>query len=108
MMKKILFALVIGQMTGSVALAQSQESRIPSLDDTSRKGEMARLAERNAQAKFDAADEDKDGVLSRVELAKHMPYFDQKFERFDKSKDGVLSWEEFVGHDKWKREPKQK
>ncbi len=107
-MKKLLFALVIGQLTGSVTLAQSQESRIPSLDDTSRKGEMARMAEKNAQTKFDAADEDKDGVLSRPELAKHMPYFDQKFERYDKNKDGALGWEEYVGHDKWKREPKQK
>lgn len=107
-MKKLLFALVIGQLIGSIALAQNQVSRIPSLDDTSRKGDMARMAEKHAETKFDAADEDKDGVLSRAELAKHMPYFDQKFERHDKNKDGVLSWEEYVGHDKWKREPREK
>lgn len=107
MMKKILFALVILHLAGA-AYAQKQESRIPSLDDTSRKGDMGRLAAKNAQAKFDAADEDQDGVLSRAELAKHMPYFDQKFERYDKNKDGVLGWEEYVGHDKWKREPKPK
>jgi hypothetical protein len=28
------------------------------------------------------------------------------FERDDKNKDSSLSWEEFVGHDRWKREPK--
>ena len=106
-MNKILFALVIFHLAGG-AYAQKQESRIPALDEISRKGDMARLAEKNAETKFDAADDDKDGVLSRAELAKHMPFFDQKFERFDKNKDGVLGWEEYVGHDKWKREPKQK
>lgn len=106
-MNKVLCALVIFHLAGA-AYAQKQESRIPNLDEISRKGDMARLAEKNAETKFDAADDDKDGVLSRAELAKHMPYFDQKFDRFDKNKDGVLSWEEYVGHDKWKREPKQK
>lgn len=107
-MKKLLAAFVVCHLAGASVYAQGQQSRIPSLDETSRKGDMARLAEKSAEAKFDAADEDKDGVLSRAELAKHMPYFDQKFDRFDKNKDGVLSWDEFVGHDKWKREPKVK
>lgn len=84
------------------------KSVVPNQDDVSRKGDMARIAQKKSEERFDSADEDKDGQLSRAEVAKHLPYFDANFERYDKNKDGVLSWAEFVGHDKWKRQPTPK
>ena len=75
---------------------------------TSRKAEMARLAQRNSEERFDAADEDKNGVLSRTEVASHFPFFDQNFDRYDKDKSGTLSWDEFVGHSQWKRQIQSK
>ena len=107
-MKKIFPAFLIFLLCGIQAHAQGTKSIIPKLDETSRKGDMARLALKSSDERFEAADEDKNGVLSRVEVAKHFPYFDQNFERYDKDKDGALSWEEFVGHDKWKRPTRDK
>jgi Ca2+-binding EF-hand superfamily protein len=75
---------------------------VPDQGEVSRKGDMARLAQKKSEDLFSAADEDKDGRLSRTEVAKHLAFFDANFERYDKDKDGFLSWEEFVGHDKWK------
>ena len=102
-MKKLVPALLICLLSGIPAHGQSQKSTIPNLDESSRKGEMARLAQKQSSDRFEAADEDKNGVLSRAEVAKNLPFFDQNFERYDKNKDSVLSWEEYVGHDKWKR-----
>lgn len=107
-MKKLVPALLICLLTGIPLHAQSQKSIAPDIDEASRKGEMARLAQKKSNDKFEAADEDKNGVLSRAEVAKHFPFFDQNFERYDKNKDGVLSWKEFVGHDKWKRQVNDK
>lgn len=107
-MKVLVTALLTGLLAAMPAQAQSQKSMVPELDDASRKGEMARLAQKKSNEKFEAADEDKNGTLSRTEVAKHFPYFDQNFERYDLNKDGVLSWEEYVGHNKWKREAQGK
>lgn len=104
--EKLILALLWAWLAVPAAWGQSQKSMTPSLDETSRKGDMARLAQKSSNDKFDAADENQDGVLSRAEVAKNFPFFDQNFERYDKNKDGNLSWEEFVGHDKWKRLPK--
>ena len=107
-MKKILPALLIYLLAGIPVHAQLQKSTIPDLDDSNRKGDMARLAQKKSQEKFEAADEDKNDVLSRAEVNKHFPFIDQNFERYDKNKDSVLSWEEYVGHDKWKRQTQDK
>lgn len=103
-LQKHLVATLMGLLCALPAQSQNSKSTTPDLDEASRKGEMARLAQKASSDKFDAADEDKNDLLSRAEVAKHFPYFDQNFERLDKNKDGVLSWEEFVGHDKWKRQ----
>ena len=107
-MKKFIPLVLISLLCAIQAQAQGGKSAIPKLDETSRKGDMARLALKSSDDKYEGADEDKNGNLSRAEVAKHFPYFDQNFERFDKDKDGALSWEEFVGHDKWKRPARDK
>lgn len=106
-MKQIVPALLICLLCGIQAHAQVKKSIIPELDEASRKGDMARLAQKSSDDRFEAADEDKNGELSRREVANRLPFFDQNFERYDKNKDGVLSWEEFIGHDKWKRAAQQ-
>ena len=87
--------------------AQRAKSVIPDLDDPGRKGEMARMIEKRAEERFDAADEDKNGSISRAEAAKHLPYLSQKFDEADKNGDGALSWEEFIGHDHWERQRRE-
>ena len=82
------------------------QSVIPSLDEKSKKGDIARLAQMQATEKFDKADKNKDGKLSREEAIEAFPYMLEKFDKLDKSKDGFLSWEEFVGHNRWKKESK--
>lgn len=82
---------------------QKLESVIPSLDQEGRRGEMARLAKEKAAARFDAADVNKDGKLSREEVAQDHIYILQNFDKFDVDKDGLLSWEEYVGHNRWKK-----
>ncbi len=88
----------------SAGWSQAQ-SIIPSLDEQGRKGDMARLAQVQAAGKFDSADKNKDGKLSREE-ATVFPYILDKFDSRDQSKDGFLSWEEFIGHNRWKKESK--
>lgn len=107
-MRPFLTALLLGLFSTLSANGQATRSITPELDATGRRGDMARLAQKAANDKFEDADEDKNDLLSRAELAKHLPYYDQNFERFDKDKDGVLNWDEFVGHDKWKRTPRSK
>ena len=107
-MKAIFFALLACALSFNPAAAQSQKSGVPNLDEQSRKGDMARLAQKKVNDDFNMADEDNSGDLSRPEVAKHFPFREQNFERYDKNKDSNLSWEEFVGHDRWKREPKAK
>lgn len=107
-MKAIHFALLASALTLPPLVAQSQKTGVPTLDDQSRKGDMARLAQKKVNDDFNLADEDNSGDLARAEVAKHFPFRAQNFERYDKNKDGTLSWEEFVGHDRWKREPKAK
>lgn len=85
------------------AAAQAQ-SVIPKLDQEGRKGDMARLAKEQAVAKFDAADADKDGKLSKDEAAKASPYFAENFDKRDTNQDGFISWEEYVGHDRWPKD----
>lgn len=86
------------------ATAAHAQSVIPKLDQEGRKGDMARLAKEQAVAKFDAADADKDGKLSKDEAAKASPYLAENFDKRDSNKDGFISWEEYVGHDRWPKD----
>ncbi|WP_136418067.1 MULTISPECIES: EF-hand domain-containing protein [Oxalobacteraceae] len=99
-MKTSLLLFVLLAVAGSA----SAQSIVPDLDQSGRKGDMARLAYKQAVGEFDAADTDKDGKLTRDEVAKVAPFKADNFSRYDKNKDGFLSWEEFVGHNKWKKE----
>jgi Ca2+-binding EF-hand superfamily protein len=74
---------------------------VPKLDVEGRRGDVARLAKQRALEKFDAADTDKDGKLSRQEVEESFSYLAEKFIALDKNGDGFLSWEEYVGHDRW-------
>lgn len=88
-----------------VAIGPSQaQTIVPKLDQEGRKGDMARMAHKQAQERFDAADADKDARLSPDEAAKSLPYVAEHFGRYDKDKDGFLGWEEYVGHNRWKKE----
>lgn len=77
---------------------------VPKLDQDGRKGDMARLAHKQAQDKFNTADANKDERISKEEAASTLPYVAEHFERYDKDKDGLLTWEEFVGHNRWKKD----
>lgn len=97
-MRHLIALVSLAVLAGS---ALSESTIVPKLDQEGRKGDMARLAKDKAVEKFDAADTDKDGKLSREELEKAAPYMAENFERYDKNKDGFLSWEEYVGHNRW-------
>jgi len=64
----------------------------------------ALLAVQKAVERFDSADTNKDGRLSREEVTGRFSYMTEKFDQMDKDHDGLLGWEEFIGHDRWKRE----
>ncbi len=87
-----------------IAGAAGAQSVVPNLDQAGRKGDMARLAYKQAVEEFDKADANKDGKLSKEEVATVAPFKADNFARYDKNGDGFLSWEEFVGHNKWKKE----
>jgi Ca2+-binding EF-hand superfamily protein len=91
---------------GLFILSSSIEAQtmIPKIDQEGRRGEVARLAKQRAMEKFDTADENKDGKLSRQELEKNFPYLVEKFNERDKDRDGFLSWDEYIGHDRWPRQ----
>lgn len=77
------------------------QSMVPSLDEPGHKGDLARAARSKAAAQFDGTDVDKDGKLSRAEVARQSRYLMDNFDKLDKDKDGTLSWEEFLGHNRW-------
>ncbi len=89
----------------ALPLLATAQSRIPSLDQDDRRGEIGRAAHQKAVERFDGADGDGDGKLSREEVeAAGLEYVASRFDDLDKNDDGFLSWEEFVGHDRWKKE----
>lgn len=94
-----LFALAV-----PAAYAQRTKSIVPDLDAEGLRGDMARAAQKKANERFDKADTDHDGLISRDEATAALPYVAENFDQYDKTKDDKLTWEEFVGHDKWKRE----
>ena len=85
-----------------ISTAQAQ-TMVPKLDQEGRRGDVAGQAKQRAVDKFEQADQDKDGKLSRQELEKHAPYLFEKFTEQDKDHDGFLSWEEYLGHSRWPR-----
>lgn len=82
---------------------ETVETVVPALDQSGRKGDIARLAKEKAQARFDASDADKDGKLSRDEVTRDLSYMSQNFDKLDADKDGFLNWEEYVGHTRWSK-----
>lgn len=82
----------------------SAQSKIPALDQEGRMGDVGRAAQKKAAERFDLADTDKDGMLSRAEVAAYSEYMAGRFDQMDKDGDGTLNWEEFIGHDRWKKE----
>jgi len=94
-------------LPASAAHAQRTKSIVPDLDAEGHKGDMARAAQKKANERFSKTDENNNGTLDKAEVAKHLPYVAESFEKYDKDGDGKLTWEEFIGHDKWKREPPQ-
>ena len=102
----ILAALLAMFGASGTAFAQRTRSIVPELDDDGRRGEIARIAEKRAEERFNRTDTDKDDRLSAQELAVTAPYMAENFKTYDKNEDGFLSWEEFIGHDRWKRSGK--
>ncbi len=74
---------------------------VPKLDEEGRRGEMARKIKEKSAAQFDQADANKDGKLTKEEVATVSAFKAENFEKHDLDKDGFLSWEEFVGHKRW-------
>jgi hypothetical protein len=99
MLKK---SLLVSSFIFATSSAYTQ-TMIPKLDNEGRPGDVARQAKQQAIERFDVADENKDGKLSREEIGKHSHYLLEKFDERDKDKDGFLGWEEYVGHDRWPR-----
>jgi Ca2+-binding EF-hand superfamily protein len=97
--------LVSAGLPFSPALAQRTKSVVPELDAEGHKGDMVRAAKDKANERFNKADADSDGWVTREEATASLPFIAENFEKYDKNKDGKMSWEEYVGHDKWKREP---
>ena len=77
------------------------QTMIPSLDEPGRKGDLAHAAKQRSATQFDATDEDKDGRLSRTEVAKNSHYLTDNFDKLDANKDRYLAREEFLGHNRW-------
>lgn len=95
-----LLVLMLLALCGAPGALQAR-TVIPELDEPGRKGDVARAEKQRAVARFDAFDADKDGKLSREEVAKHSRYLTDNFDKLDADKDGFLNWEEFLGHDRW-------
>lgn len=100
-----LLVFVFSLALPAAGFAQRQKSIVPDLETEGHKGDMARAAQKKANERFDKADEDKDGFITKEEAVKHLPYVAENLGKFDKNTDGKLTWEEYIGHDKWKREP---
>jgi hypothetical protein len=103
-MKAALFCFALLTATGAVLAQALPQTNIPTLDQQGRKGDMARLAQKRAAERFDLADQNKDGKLTKEEVEKTFPYMAENFTQLDQDKDGFLSWEEFIGHNRWKKE----
>lgn len=95
------FLMLIFLVTQTTVIAIADETVVPTLEQGGHRGDIARLAKEKAVARFDAADTNKDGKLSMLEVEKSFPYLAQNFDKTDVNKDGSISWEEYVGHNQW-------
>lgn len=102
---RIALPCLIAAMVSTAYAQRGAKSIVPDLETEGHRGDMARAAQKKANERFDKADDNKDGFISKEEATAHLPYVAENFEKSDKDKDGKLNWEEFIGHDKWKREP---
>ena len=103
--KTIALACAALALASTPALAQRTKSVVPDLKAEGKPGEIARAQFKKAVEKFDKADEDKDGKISKAEADKHFGEYEKAaFADKDANKDGKLSWEEYLGHDKWKKD----
>ena len=68
----------------SASATQAQHTVVPKLDVDGRQGDVARFAKQRALEKFNAADTNSDGKLSREEVEKSFPYLAEKFDKHDK------------------------
>ena len=103
--KTIALACVVLALASAPVLAQRTKSIVPDLSAEGKPGEIARAQFKKAVEKFDKADEDKDGKISKAEADKHFGEYEKAaFIDKDANKDGKLSWEEYLGHDKWKKD----
>jgi hypothetical protein len=100
-MRPVFTCLLVAALATPLLVAA--QSRIPSLDQPDRPGEVGRAAQQKAIERFDSADANKDGRLSRDEVAARFEYMAANFDQLDKDRDGSLGWTEFIGHDRWKK-----
>lgn len=85
----------------TIATGAAAQSVVPKLDAGGTAGEIARKMKQKSADRFDAADFDKDGRLSKPEATAISDYWAANFDKRDLNRDGFLSWEEFVGHNRW-------
>lgn len=95
------FPVVLSFICISISGAVGAQTIVPKLTEDGRRGEIARMMKEKSAAQFDAADANKDGLLTRAEVATVSSYFAENFDKHDTNKDGFLNWEEFVGHNRW-------
>lgn len=101
----IVLACAVLALSSAPSLAQRTKTIVPDLNAEGKPGEIARAQFKKAVEKFDRADEDKDGRISKEEADKHFGEYEKAaFADKDTNKDGKLSWEEYLGHDKWKKD----
>ena len=100
----VFLAAALIPVSGAYA-QRGTKSIVPEENAEGHKGDMARAVVKKANERFDKADADKDGLISKDEATSTLPAVAENFAKYDKNNDGKLTWEEFVGNDKWKRDP---
>lgn len=93
--------LIRAALIALLCLEAGAQTIVPRLNEEGHRGEIARKMKEKSAAQFDRADANKDGRLSKEEVATVSNYYAANFEKHDTNKDNFLSWEEFVGHDRW-------
>lgn len=75
-------------------LAKNFDAIDTNKDGALTRDEIARFRGKHQEARFDSIDQNKDGVLSRVEVESRAPMMKNHFDAVDTNKDGVISREE--------------
>ena len=92
---------VLASAITCACMAAHAQTIVPRLNEEGSRGDIARKMKEKSAAQFDRADTNKDGKLSKEEVATVSNYYATNFEKHDTNKDSFLSWEEFVGHNRW-------